>query len=119
MTKLTKLLVVGNRNVPWDPTEGEITEFLVEDRKEADIDPLSGDEPVNIPFKCPRFQSGDFKLDAGDGENLSTVQWNMVEKNFYSAGARIFTIEGEVGDPPDLKPFVTLWKGTESLDTTL
>ena len=29
------------------------------------------------------------------------------------------TIEGGVGKPPDLKPFATLWKGTESFDTTL
>ena len=43
----------------------------------------------------------------------------MVEKNAQSAGARCLTIEGEVGKPPDLKPFATLWKGTESLDTTL
>ena len=42
-----------------------------------------------------------------------------MEKNFQSAGARLLTIKGEVGKPPDLKPFATLWKGTESLDATL
>ena len=43
----------------------------------------------------------------------------MAEKNFQSTGARLLTIEGEVGKPPDLKPIATLWKGTEFLDTTL
>ena len=43
----------------------------------------------------------------------------MVEIDFWSAGARRLSNEGEVGKPPDLKPFATLWKGTESLDTTI
>ena len=60
-------------------SEGGITQFLMKDKKEADIDPFSGEEPVNTSFKRPWFQSGDFKLDTGDGENLSTAQWNMVE----------------------------------------
>ena len=75
-------------------SEGGITQFLMEDRKEANIDPLSGEEPVKIPFNRPRFQTGDFKFDAGDGENLSTARWNMVEKIFQSKGARLLTMEG-------------------------
>ena len=43
----------------------------------------------------------------------------MVERNFQSAGARLLTIEGEVGKPPDLKPVATQWKGARSLNTTL
>ena len=34
-------------------SEGGITQFLMEDRKEADIDPPSGEEPINTPFKRP------------------------------------------------------------------
>ena len=49
----------------FDSEEG-ITQFLMEDRKEADIDPLSGVEPVNAPFKRPWFQSEDFQLNTGD-----------------------------------------------------
>ena len=99
--------------------EGGTTQFLMEDRKEADLDPLTGEEIVNIPFKRPQCQSADFKLDAGDGENISTAQWSMVKENFQSAGDRFLSTEGEVSKPPYLKSFANLWKGTESLDTTL
>ena len=51
-----------------------VTQFLMEDRREADIDPLSGVEPVNAPFKRPWFQSEDFQLNTGEGENLSTAR---------------------------------------------
>ena len=57
----------------FDAEEGT-TQFLMEDRKEVDINPHSGGEPVDTPFNHPQFQSGDFKLDTGDGENLSTAR---------------------------------------------
>ena len=56
----------------FDLEEG-INQFLMEDKKETDIDLLSGVEPVNTPFKRPRFQSEDFQLNTGEGENLSTA----------------------------------------------
>ena len=53
--------------------EGGTAQFLMEDRKEADINPLSGEEPVNTPFKRPWFQSGGFKMDTRDRDNPSTA----------------------------------------------
>ena len=44
--------------------EGGTTQFLLEDWKEVDLDPISGEEQVNTPFKRPRFHSSDFKLDS-------------------------------------------------------
>ena len=70
-------------------SEGGITQFLMKDKKEADIDPFSGEEPVNTSFKRPWFQSGGFKMDTRDRDNPSIARWNMVEKNFQIAGTRL------------------------------
>ena len=50
--------------------KGAAAQFLTEDRK-GGIDPGSGEEPVNTPFKCPRFQSGDFAPNT-EGETLTS-----------------------------------------------
>ena len=76
----------------FDSEEG-ITQFLMEDRKEADIYPLSGVEPVNTPSKRLWFQSEDFQLNTGEGEDLFTARWKIVENNFQGVGARLLTIK--------------------------
>ena len=98
--------------------KGGVVQFLMEDRK-GGVDPGSGDKPVNTSFKRPRFQSIDFGPNTTEGETLTSVRWETVEKNFRYAGARLLTIEGEVGHPLEVKPFSTLWKGVESLDANL
>ena len=72
-------------------------------KKVGNIDPSTGEDLIQIPFKCPRFQKAifdpDFDNEVAEGQSLDTKRWIWVEDHFKSAMSWLLDLEGHVSCP--------------------